>query len=170
MKNMDNNVEAYLRVNHAGETAAIQIYKMQIVVSKWFKLPSLGVLEDFMVHEKAHQKIFFDELKKRNMRTCYALPVWKFLGGMLGFVTALMGQEAIWICTYSVEKVVANHLKEQKLSLENIDPDFIEIIDQISKDELMHQEYAESHSRRNTLLGKFIEITTKIAIYVSTKL
>jgi len=54
-------------------------------------------------HEKEHYATFDRLLKKRSVRSCYALWLWGFGGALLGFTTALLGRNAIWICTNSIE-------------------------------------------------------------------
>lgn len=72
---IQQEVERILRVDHAGERGAISIYTMQIAISKYLWPGCVPALKEMLSHEKTHYLIFEAALKKRKVRTCYALPL-----------------------------------------------------------------------------------------------
>jgi len=76
-------VERILRVDHAGETGAIQIYSAQIFISRFLYPDIVPVLAEMLEHEKSHLKVFSNLLGKRGIRSCYALGLWSLGGVML---------------------------------------------------------------------------------------
>ena len=92
-------IERLIRVDHAGEYGAINIYTAQLIVSRILYKDIVSKLEEMIIHERKHFETFDNLLKKRSLRHCYALNLWAFGGFSLGMVTAILGRNAIWICT-----------------------------------------------------------------------
>lgn len=133
-----------VRVNHAGEYGAIRIYGAQISVSSR-RYPDVGpALEHMLAHERDHCAAFFAAMPQRNSRPCRVMSLWSWGGWLLGFLTALMGRQAIWICTAAVEAAVHRHLDDQLLFLADRDAELHGIILSIREEELSHLHHAES--------------------------
>ncbi len=66
-------IERIIRVDHAGEFGAINIYRAQLFIAKLFYKDIVEQLEDMLGHEKEHFKTFDDLLRSRGIRHCYAL-------------------------------------------------------------------------------------------------
>lgn len=92
-------VERILRVNHAGEYGAINIYKAQLLVARLFYKDIVPQLEEILSHEKVHFNTFNNLLISRSIRRCYAIHFWAFGGFSLGLFTAIIGRNAIWLST-----------------------------------------------------------------------
>lgn len=166
-------VERILRVDHAGECGAIQIYKMQLFVSKIFYKDITSALEEMLEHEKEHFSIFDTILKKRNIRHCYALPFWSLGGAALGLITALLGRNAIWVCTNSIESTVLHHLVWQLDFLEKNDSEVHDAVLSIKADEEAHQEFGQNHGTDSLIYKPIFWVvrkSTELAIWLSTKL
>jgi len=167
-------VERILRVDHAGERGAVSIYTAQIAVSKYLWPDCVPALEDMLSHEKAHFLIFESELKNRNVRHCYALPLWSFGGAVLGLITALFGPKAIWSCTAAVESTVYKHLVEQIEFLEQHDKTALLAVKAIEQDEKSHLEHALAHGGASVGINKLVWVIvsscTFIAIWLSRRL
>jgi 3-demethoxyubiquinol 3-hydroxylase len=90
-------------------------------------------------------------------------------GLILGFLTALMGREGIWICTAAVEGAVHKHLDDQLFFLRDKDPELHALIEAIQAEELHHLNYAEerirSRSRWARSLSAFISAATDTVIW-----
>lgn len=106
-----------LKVNHAGEFGAINIYKAQLVLSKIFNPDIVPMLEDFLADEKKHMNIFWDEISARNGLKCKSFWLCGLGGYFMGFISALLGKKGIMACTWAVESVVVNHLENQLIYL-----------------------------------------------------
>lgn len=108
-----------LKVNHAGEFGAINIYKSQIFICRVFMKDLVPLLSEFMSDETRHMDIFWTEIKSRNGIKCKSYWLCGLGGFVLGFVSTLLGRRGVMACTWAVESVVINHLKEQLAYLEN---------------------------------------------------
>jgi len=106
-------LESALRVNHAGELAAVLIYAAQQPPL----LRSYPHLRDLMQHmydqEAGHFKTFNHLLAKHRIRPTIMYPVWKVAASTLGWSTAVMGREAAMACTEAVETEIGEHYNNQ---------------------------------------------------------
>ena len=55
-----------LKVNHAGEFGAVNIYKAQILVAKLFRRNYVDVLESFKKDEERHLAVFWEEIERQS--------------------------------------------------------------------------------------------------------
>jgi ubiquinone biosynthesis monooxygenase Coq7 len=160
-------------VDHAGELGAINIYKAQLLFSRFMYKDIVSELEEMLSHEKEHFETFNSLLKKRSIRSCYALWFWAFGGFLLGSITALLGRNAIWVCTNAIETTVLHHLEWQLAFLNEHDKEAYNAVYSIKADEEAHQSSGAAHSK-NALIYKpifgVVKVSTKSAIWLSTKL
>lgn len=166
-------VERILRVDHAGEFGAIHIYRAQIAVSRWFYRDITAKLEEMLAHEIEHFRRFDSILKARRVRHCYALRIWQAGGALVGFVTAVLGRNAIWVCTDSIESTVLHHLEWQLGFLRQHDAEVHAAVLSIQGDEEAHRNFGQTHGVRSPLYAPVFWIvrrSTEIAIWLSTKL
>src|SRR3982074_390535 len=99
-----------LKVNHAGEFGAINIYRSQILVSKLLRRSYVPLLESFMADERRHLNAFWTEIQRRNGVKCKSYWLCGLGGWAMGLISALFGKTGIMACTWAVESVVVNHL------------------------------------------------------------
>ena len=136
-------VARIVKVNHAGEFGAIRIYSAQIAVAAR-RYPDIApALGEMLAHEQKHCAAFFGAMPQRNSRPCRIMSLWSWGGWLLGFLTALMGRQAIWICTAAVEAAVHRHLDDQLHFLQSRDPELRDIVLSIRAEELAHLHHAE---------------------------
>lgn len=168
------SVGQILRVDHAGECGAINIYRSQIFISRLFHPQCVPALEEMLSHERRHFATFDAMLKARGLRHCYGLPFWKAGGLTLGTVTALFGERAIWVCTAAIEHTVNEHLEHQVEFLSKSDPEALAAVQSIRRDEEAHEDHALEHGGRSgglyRVLHFFVRGATSFAIWLSTKL
>ncbi len=130
-----------LKVNHAGEFGAINIYRSQIFFSKIFMKDLVPLLESFLEDEKRHLELFWDEIKRRNGIKCKSYYLCGLGGYAMGFISSLLGRKGIMACTWAVESVVVDHLKGQLLYLMQVnDTQAYETVKSILDDEINHRE------------------------------
>src|SRR5690606_26144156 len=94
-----------LRVDHAGELAAVQIYRGQRAVFDGApgRETIAADLAEMEAQEAEHLKRFDDILTQRRVRPTLLAPVWRAAGYALGAGTALLGEKAAHACTEAVE-------------------------------------------------------------------
>jgi 3-demethoxyubiquinol 3-hydroxylase len=165
-------IACIVRVNHAGEYGAIRIYSAQIAVATRLYRDVAPALIEMLEHEKRHCRLFFDAMPPRRSRPCRIMSLWSWGGSLLGLLTALMGRQAIWICTAAVEAAVHRHLDDQLYFLKGRDDALAEIIVSIREEELGHLHHAEERIGRMNLASsarhRAITCATDIVIWLST--
>lgn len=109
-----------IRIDHAGEYGAVQIYRGQRAV--FGRIPSKTRIARQLAHmeadEQAHLDAFDRYIAERGVRPTLLSPVWRVAGFGLGVATALMGEKAAHACTEAVESVIEGHYGEQVKELE----------------------------------------------------
>lgn len=166
-------VERILRVDHAGEFGAISIYRSQLAVTRILYPDIVDTLEDMLAHERKHFRTFDDILNSRGIRHCYALYFWAFGGATLGFLTAIFGRNAIWVCTDSIESTVLHHLDWQLEFLAEHDREVHDAVLSIKADEEAHRDFGQTHGSRSFIYRPVFWVvrkSTEAAIWLSTKL
>lgn len=108
-------IDKMVRVDHAGELGARQIYAGQLAV---FRGTPVGeVIQEMADQEVKHLNAFDKLIVERRVRPTAMLPLWNVAGYALGLGTALMGKEAAMACTVAVEEVIAEHYNDQVRTL-----------------------------------------------------
>lgn len=130
-----------LKVNHAGEFGAINIYRSQIFVCKLFMKDLVPLLESFLEDEKRHLNVFWTEIEARKGVKCKSFYLCGLGGYTMGFFSALLGKKGIMACTWAVESVVINHLESQLIYLKDkSDSSAYEAVLSILHDEENHRD------------------------------
>ncbi|MCG8392534.1 MAG: demethoxyubiquinone hydroxylase family protein [Pseudomonadales bacterium] len=166
-------VERIIRVDHAGERGAIGIYSAQLLVARILYKDLVMVLEEMLSHEREHFGTFNRLLKARGIRHCYGLTIWALGGWALGIITALLGRNAIWVCTNSIETTVLHHLQWQLAFLEQHDAEAHAAVLSIKNDEEEHRAMGKRNGRQSiiyTPIFWLVQRSTQFAIWLSTKL
>ncbi len=133
-----------IKVDHAGENGAVNIYRAQALVSRWLRPKLVPMLRENQTHEEQHRAIFKGFLDARDIRRCVSYHACGMGGYALGFVTGLMGRKAIHATTYAVEHVVLKHLAEQMAYLREADKHAFACVQKIHADEQAHHDQAEA--------------------------
>jgi ubiquinone biosynthesis monooxygenase Coq7 len=161
-----------VKVNHAGEFGAIRIYSAQISVAARLYPEIVPALTTMLGHEQIHCAKFLAAMPERNARPCRVMSFWSWGGWWLGFLAALIGRQAIWICTAAVEAAVHRHLDDQLHFLAGRDPGLSGIILSIREEELAHLQHAEDHIDTRgagaRMLHRLITVATDTVIWLST--
>lgn len=172
MNDKDIRLREIIRVDHAGEYGAQQIYSGQIKFTKDTKFKSL--LENLADEEKEHFEYFEKLMIKKRVRPSLLQPVWRFGGFSLGAITAVLGRDFVMACTEAVESVIVDHYRDQLKELDKSKE--TELKKKISKflaDEDEHKETGASNISNNTLKLRlfklFVRKITQTAIKVSEK-
>lgn len=115
----DADIASMIRVNHAGEYGAKQIYAGQLAVLGKKDPKIRKLLEHMAEQELAHLQYFENEIVKRKIRPSALQPFWHIAGYAVGALTARIGVEAAMACTVAVEHVISGHYGEQLETLKN---------------------------------------------------
>lgn len=173
---LPRRTEEMLRVDHAGEYGAVQIYRGQRAVFE--KLPHKTritmLLKEMEEGEEKHLQAFDRLLTERGARPTFFAPLWNAAGFALGAGTALMGEKAAMACTSAVESVIEGHYQEQVEELEDQgEDDLRSTFAEFREDELEHHDTAIEEGAEEApgyrILKAVITIGCKAAIKVSQK-
>lgn len=136
------DLEAILRVDHAGEYGAVRIYQGQIDVlaKRRGHRRSLAAIRKMAESEQGHLARFESLLAARRVRPTALQPVWQLAGYALGAGSALLGEKAAMACTAAVEEVIDGHYGRQLARLD--DPEIKGPIAEFRADELAHRDEA----------------------------
>ena len=90
-----------IRVDHAGEYGAVQIYRGQRAVfgKSESKSHAARIIGEMEAGEAEHLKTFDRLIAERGVRPTLMAPIWRLAGFSLGAATALMGEQAAHACT-----------------------------------------------------------------------
>jgi 3-demethoxyubiquinol 3-hydroxylase len=163
-----------LKVNHAGEYGAINIYSGQILMARFTARSLLQELIEFRMHERRHHAVFWVELQHRNRPRCKSYWLCGIGGFFLGVVTGLCGPHAITATTIAVERVVLRHLEQQVVVLGHGDPSAVSAITSIIQDERLHHDQSVSHAHANgfwfRVLTPVVSMSTEAVIWLGMRL
>jgi 3-demethoxyubiquinol 3-hydroxylase len=164
-----------LRVDHAGELGARQIYAGQLAV---FGGTKVGAIISHMASQEQKHLDAFDRLVvERRVRPTAMLPVWNVAGYALGLGTALLGKEAAMACTVAVEEVIAEHYNDQVETLKRDEwqgeGELRDMFREFRDDELEHKDIGFEHDAEKApmykLLSNVIKAGCRGAIYVTER-
>ena len=170
-------LQEILRVDHAGELAAVHIYRGQQAVfaaagpDKGAILAETGEMGE---QERAHLKAFEGLLAEHEARPSLLSPLWRAAGFALGAATALMGERAAHACTEAVESVIEEHYAGQIEELSEREPALAGRLEGYRADELAHRDRAVEAGARDApgypLLSSVIRAGCRAAIAVAEKI
>ena len=169
-------LEEIIRVDHAGERAAIKIYEGQLLALKTIKQDQIlkEKIEEMKYQEKEHLEYFEKEIQRRKIKPTYLLPLWDIMSVTIGFGTAMLGKKATMLCTASVEEVIEEHYQNQLEKLGNDEKDLKEKIKKFKNDEAEHKNTAYEYGATNkgvySIMDKIIQTGSRIAITISEKI
>ena len=164
-----------LRVDHAGEYAAVQIYRAQRAV--FAGRPGKDRIAADMAEMRAQEQVHLDRfnalLTAEKVRPTAMTPVWRLAALGLGAGTALMGEKAAHACTEAVESVIEEHYADQIAELRDRDPELAAELSRFRDEELAHHDHAVAHGSREApgygLLSAVIKAGCRAAIKVSER-
>ena len=164
-----------LRVDHAGEYAAVQIYRAQRAVfeGRAGRESIAADMGDMQAQEAVHLARFDALLNAERVRPTIMTPVWRLAALVLGTGTALMGEKAAHACTEAVESVIGEHYADQIAELKDRDPALAAELSVFRDEELAHHDHAVSHGSREApaydLLSTVIRAGCRAAIKISER-
>lgn len=167
-----DTVKRMIRVDHAGEYGACQIYRGQLaVLGKSEKGP---VIEHMAEQEKRHLETFNKLVAERRVRPTALLPFWHVAGFALGAGTALLGDKAAMACTVAVEEVIDEHYRDQIEALDGDEPELGSTFEEFRQEELEHRDTGLEHEAEQAvgyeLLTGAIKRGSRLAIWLSERI
>jgi ubiquinone biosynthesis monooxygenase Coq7 len=164
-------IERIIRVDHAGEFGAKQIYAGQLAVLG--RGPKGGLLRHMAAQEQVHLDSFGKLITERRVRPTVLLPLWRVAGFALGAVTAAIGTRAAMACTVAVEETIDEHYAAQTAELTEEEAPLRDMIEVFRAEELEHRDVGLENEAELApayrLLSAAIKLGCKAAIRISEK-
>jgi ubiquinone biosynthesis monooxygenase Coq7 len=169
---MSEQVEKFIRVDHAGEYGAKRIYQGQRAILGRGKHGP--ILAHMQAQEEVHLETFSHLIAQRRVRPTALLPLWNIAGFALGAVTAAMGPRAAMACTVAVEETIDAHYAAQEAALDDTESDLKATIAKFRAEELEHRDIGLANEAELTpfykLLSSVIKTGCKAAIAISEQI
>ena len=161
----------WMRSNHAGETGAVWIYKGAGCIfwnKKIFKMSKEHILTE------TNHLILMENLLNSDERSKLLL-LWRIMGFILGFSSALFGYKFFCITVDAVETFVEKHYNEQidYLLNNNLNYKLAMVLKKCCDEEVEHQQDARSKvfekdvSKFTNFWKKIVESGSNMAVNVS---
>ena len=164
-------VARMIRVDHAGEYGAKQIYAGQLAVLG--RGPKGDILRHMQAQEQVHLDTFSRLIGERRVRPTALLPIWRVAGFALGALTAAMGTRAAMACTVAVEEAIDEHYSAQSAELGEDEAALRDTIETFRAEELEHRDIGLAHEAELTpgykVLAGLIKAGCRVAIAVSER-
>lgn len=164
-----------LRVDHAGEYAAVHIYRAQRAVfeGRAGQEAIAADMGEMQAQEAVHLARFDALLNAERVRPTVMTPIWRLAALGLGAGTALLGEKAAHACTEAVESVIEDHYAEQIAEVADRDPALAAELTKFRDEELAHHDHAVAHGSREApgygLLSAVIKAGCRVAIKISER-
>jgi len=171
----DRDIEAMIRVDHAGEYGAVRIYEGQLAVFDALNRTSeaADAIRSMAQAEERHLKTFDRLVNERRVRPTALEPVWRVAGFALGAATALMGEKAAMACTAAVEEVIDDHYASQLERLQD-DAELKNTVKDFRAEEIAHRDEALAHGAERApghrVLSEAIKSGCRLAIKLSERI
>ncbi len=171
------HLSGMLRVDHAGEFGAVQIYRGQLVILRKHSstTASAQIIDQMATQEQRHLETFDQLLLEHQVRPTLLAPLWHVAGFALGAATALISEKAAMACTAAVEEVIDEHYAAQSKSLARKGRSELQkIVDDFRADEEQHRQIALEEGAEETpfygALTNAIKAGCRMAIKLSEKI
>ena len=164
-------IEEIVRVNHAGEHGATQIYRGQLAI--FSENSEFGKeIKEMAEQEEIHKSTFDELIVKEEVKPTIMFPLWNIAGYVLGLGTALLGKKAAMACTVAVEEVIGQHYEEQaeELKKRKIKPQLLKKVKKFREDELEHHDTGIEHQAEMTTCDVLLSKTIKQLCYTAIKI
>ena len=174
------NLDEMIRVDHAGEFAAVQIYAGQRAVFGHASQTArtADIIAEMEAGEQEHLRTFDELVRARGVRPTLMAPLWRVAAYGLGATTALMSEKAAHACTEAVEEVIEQHYAAQGEALSDpVTEDenaLKDIVDRFGAEETAHKDKAIEEGAREAMgygpLSAVIKFGCRAAIRISEKI
>lgn len=167
-----NRLGQMLRVDHAGEMAAVEIYKAQLKV--FSNASTSSNIEEQLKHQESdeivHKSTFDEILIERDVRPTLLEPIWKPAAQFLGYATALISEKATHACTAAVEEVIQKHYEAQEEEIGDNEKEIKDIITKFKDEEVAHKNDAIANGAKEGLGHPILEFIIKSGCKTAIKL
>lgn len=172
---LSSRLAEILRVDHAGELAAVHIYRgHRAVFAAAGMTDAADRMQAFEDHEATHLARFETLLTEQRVRPTLMAPVWRAAAFGLGVGAALVGEKTAHACTQAVESVIEQHYAGQIAEIAQREPALAAELTAFRDDELAHRDQAEAAGADEApfhgLFSALVRAGCRAAIKISEKI
>lgn len=113
-------IDEIVRVDHAGEVAAVRIAANQLL---WMSPldDSVPIVNEILQDEIVHRRVMNELADQHGVRKTALDPLFKLGALAMGVGTAALGKEAMMCCHAAVEITIFNHYNDQLREMESLE-------------------------------------------------
>lgn len=164
---MHKEIETQLRIIHACEKGATGVYYGHRLIAKLFFKDMVKALDEMHKHETEHFNLFGYFFAQYKNAVVLPSILWCAGGIIYGLLIGLLGRNAIWISTASIENIVNKELDEAAIFFKEKDIEIHHAVLDIQKDEIHHQKIASEHADFDNNLAKIISYFAQQCAYLA---
>lgn len=166
---VEDDINAMVRVNLAGEESAVTIYEGQYQALE--DDPIASTILEMKVHEEGHCAAFRAWTKRTHARPSLFGIMWKIAGRALGYVAGVLGPSYAMAQTEAVEAVIEEHYAEQiRISAPG---EFRNLLIKCQAEEAEHKHLGATMRKHSLSLEAWMLLTrlgTRLAIKVAKRI
>lgn len=160
-----------IRVDQAGETGAVTIYRGQLAVLG--KRACAPTITHMHAQEVEHLDTFNTLARQRRVRPSLLSPLWNVAGLALGAGTALLGEKAAMAVTVAVEEVIDEHYAQQIARLGEDEAELRDTLERFRQEEVEHRDIGYANGAEQapgyTVLSSVVKAGCKLAIRLAER-
>ncbi|ABD45847.1 demethoxyubiquinone hydroxylase family protein [Neorickettsia sennetsu] len=169
-------IERILRVNHAGESAAVYIYRGQLRGLK-NNPEKRELIYEMMKTEQKHLQFFHSQIIQLRARPTILLGVWKGIAFGVGYLSAKAGIQVAMSCTAAIEDTIDRHYQKQIKFLTKVkpnEPQLLEKIVQFHQEEVEHKDIGLANEAKkapfHSIITGVVSLGCRVGIFIAEKI
>lgn len=182
-------IDEVIRVDHAGEVAAVRIAKYQLYCMSPLN-DAVPIVEEILQDELVHRRVMNQLAERHGVRTTILDPFFRLGALAMGAGTAILGKEAMMCCHAAVEITIYDHYNDQLRELETLEEQlsaakesetekeaWVDVKNYIARfrdEEKHHQELGENNGYENApafpLLYNGIRLACKVGVALAKRI
>ncbi|MFN7662255.1 MAG: demethoxyubiquinone hydroxylase family protein [Alphaproteobacteria bacterium] len=165
-------LQSLIRVNHAGERAAVKLYQGQLEILGQSQYAPL--LSHMLTQESNHFQKFESHRIQNQIPPTLLEPLWDKAAYGLGIISALLGPKAAMACTLAIEEVIEDHYAQQLNDLPLDTPmDVKNLVTTCYQEEQEHKHIGHDHHAEEMkgykTFKNLIKVGCRAAIWISKR-
>ncbi|MCX4029717.1 demethoxyubiquinone hydroxylase family protein [Endozoicomonas sp. SM1973] len=165
-----NEVDKQLKIMHACEKGATGVYYGHRLVAWVFYRDIIPDLNEMHRHEVEHFHIFGDYISKRKSSSVFLPTLWCGAGIVYGIFIGLLGKNAIWVSTSTIESIVDEEMTEAIEILSEVSPELAVEVSRIQQEEREHQSLAARNATHDTAVARAVSRVSYFCSYAAKSL
>lgn len=160
-------IETQLKIIHACEKGATGVYYGHRLIARLFFPAIVPALDEMHLHEKEHFALFGAFLARRGVKQRIPPVLWCAGGIIYGVLIGMLGRNAIWVSTATIEGIVNKELDIASIFFKDKSIDIYHSVLAIQQDELQHQSIATQAAVFTSWVALFVSASAEKSAYLA---